>query len=221
MRQKGKLRSWNDDRGFGFIEPSDGGKDIFLHISALSNRDRRPEIGQIVTYALSSDDKGRPRANKATLPGDPLPVHRNTGGALFALVVAGSFFALVGVAVISAKIPPIILWIYLGASMVTFAFYASDKSAAKVGAWRTKESTLHWLSLAGGWPGALVAQQTLRHKSRKEIFRIVYWMTVILNLVVFAWIFTPMGAMTVESWISEGKLLVGPGQRATIEWAEP
>ncbi len=74
MRQKGELRQWNDDRGLGFIVPSDGGKDVFLHISAFGNRDRRPEVGQIVTYALSVDDQGRPRATKATLSGDRLPV---------------------------------------------------------------------------------------------------------------------------------------------------
>lgn len=191
MRQKGKLRSWNDEKGFGFIVPGDGGKDVFPDISAFSNRDRRPEIGQIVTYALSTDDQGRPRASKATLPGDRLTVYRNTGGAVMAFAIACAFLAVVGFAVISARVPPLVLWAYLAASLVTFAVYASDKSAARTGALRTRESTLHWLSLMGGWPGALVAQQILRHKSRKEIFRIVFWMTVILNLLVFAWVFIP------------------------------
>ena len=221
MRQNGRIKSWNDEKGFGFIVPSEGGKDVFLHISAFSNRDRRPEVGQIVTYAMSTDDQGRPRANKATLPGDRLPARKNIGSAALAFVTAGIFLSLVAFSVNTAMVPPLVLWIYLGASMITFVFYAFDKSAARHGTWRTKESTLHWLSLAGGWPGALVAQQTLRHKSRKEIFRIVFWMTVILNLVVFAWIFTPMGGMTVESWIAEGHSLLGAGHRATIEWADP
>lgn len=72
-------------------------------------------------------------------------------------------------------------------SLLTFIIYALDKSAAKNGAWRAEESTLHLLSLAGGWPGALIAQQKLRHKSKKQSFRSVFWVTVLLNCGAFAW----------------------------------
>lgn len=71
---------------------------------------------------------------------------------------------------------------YAIASIVTFAVYAADKSAARRRAWRTRESTLHLLALAGGWPGALVAQKVLRHKSAKAGFRKVFWVTVFLNV---------------------------------------
>lgn len=77
------------------------------------------------------------------------------------------------------------LWIagvYAGMSLLTLIVYASDKSAAKAGRWRTAESTLHLLALAGGWPGALLAQQWLRHKSAKRQFRAVFWATVVLNV---------------------------------------
>lgn len=70
---------------------------------------------------------------------------------------------------------------YLGASMAAGAAYALDKSAAQEGRWRTRESTLHLLALLGGWPGALVAQKLLRHKSRKRRFQFVFWITVALN----------------------------------------
>jgi len=56
---------------------------------------------------------------------------------------------------------------YLILSLVTFIVYAIDKSAARKGSWRIKESTLHILAFTGGWPGALLAQKTLRHKSVK------------------------------------------------------
>ena len=77
------------------------------------------------------------------------------------------------------------LWIagaYAGTSLLTFIVYAVDKSAAKAGRWRTAESTLHLLALAGGWPGALLAQRWLRHKSAKRKFRVVFWATVLLNV---------------------------------------
>lgn len=78
--------------------------------------------------------------------------------------------------------PPAVALLYFGASVLTFALYAQDKAAARRGAWRTPESTLHFLALAGGWPGALVAQQLLRHKSRKAKFRAVFWATVLANV---------------------------------------
>jgi uncharacterized membrane protein YsdA (DUF1294 family) len=71
---------------------------------------------------------------------------------------------------------------YIGMSLITFATYAMDKAAARAGRWRTSEVSLHLLALACGWPGALLAQQWLRHKSAKQPFRAVFWLTVILNL---------------------------------------
>ncbi len=88
--------------------------------------------------------------------------------------------------------PPVLALVYLGLSALTFVVYALDKSAAKRGAWRTSESTLHVLAVAGGWPGALLAQQYLRHKSSKSAFRSVFWATVALNVIVFVVICSPV-----------------------------
>jgi uncharacterized membrane protein YsdA (DUF1294 family) len=71
--------------------------------------------------------------------------------------------------------------LYLIASILTFSTYAWDKSAARAGRWRVPEKYLHFLSLAGGWPGALLAQRLLHHKSRKQPFRIIFWGSVALN----------------------------------------
>lgn len=70
---------------------------------------------------------------------------------------------------------------YLSLGIITFAVYAWDKAAARRGAWRVPEATLHVLAVLGGWPGALAAQQVLRHKTRKQPFRTVFWFTVGLN----------------------------------------
>jgi uncharacterized membrane protein YsdA (DUF1294 family) len=178
------------------------GKQVFVHIKAFGNRNRRPEINQLVTYALASDKKGRPRAIKATLAGDRLPERvRRSNDSLF-VIVAVIFLLIVSVSVLTGKIPPLVLALYITASLLTFIAYALDKSAARQGAWRTKESTLHLLSLAGGWPGALVAQQKLRHKSKKESFRSVFWLTVLLNCGVFVWLLTSTGANTLRTLIA-------------------
>jgi uncharacterized membrane protein YsdA (DUF1294 family) len=86
-------------------------------------------------------------------------------------MIAALFLVIVGIAVLASKISSLILEIYMMISLVTFIVYAHDKPAAEKGVWRTPESTLHLLSLMGGWSGALVAQQQLRHKSRKAVTR--------------------------------------------------
>ncbi|WP_232012657.1 DUF1294 domain-containing protein [Vibrio aphrogenes] len=76
-------------------------------------------------------------------------------------------------------------------SLITFLVYWKDKRAAVKGAWRTPEKTLHLLSLLGGWPGALMAQRMLRHKSRKFKFQFIFWLVVIMNCIGSVFILNP------------------------------
>ncbi len=71
---------------------------------------------------------------------------------------------------------------YFIISVMTFIVYLVDKTAAQQNRWRIPEKTLHLLSLVGGWPGALLAQRLLRHKTQKISFQLVYWATVGFNL---------------------------------------
>lgn len=199
MRTKGKITSWHDDKGYGFISPLSGGKQVFIHISAFSNRNRRPEMGQVVTYGIASDKQGRPCAVKATLAGDKIQQNKGKNSSAISISLAIIFIGIVAISVLAGKLPPIILAIYVGLSILTFFMYLVDKSAAKKGTWRTQESTLHLFALAGGWPGALVAQQKLRHKSKKESFRFVFWITVLSNCGVFIWLFSTTGAALLNS----------------------
>ncbi|NEO34035.1 MAG: cold shock domain-containing protein [Symploca sp. SIO3C6] len=66
---KGQLVAWKDDRGFGFIKPDDGGKEVFLHISTLKGADRRPKVGDTILYELVSGADGKVRASKASIQG--------------------------------------------------------------------------------------------------------------------------------------------------------
>ncbi len=109
------------------------------------------------------------------------------------------FIIIVAISILADKLPPIIFAIYAGLSILTYLVYAADKSAAKKGTWRTQESTLHLFALAGGWPGALIAQQILRHKSKKESFRFVFWITVVVNCGVFVWLFSTSGSVLLNS----------------------
>ncbi len=64
MRLKGTLVDWKDDRGFGFIEPAEGGTRIFCHLKAFEVRVRRPMPGDKVTYEVGTDAQGRVNAVK-------------------------------------------------------------------------------------------------------------------------------------------------------------
>lgn len=83
--------------------------------------------------------------------------------------------------------------LFLFASLITYYLYAKDKAAAIVGSWRVPENTLHTAALIFGWPGALIAQERLRHKTKKQSFRNFFWFTVLINLCGIAWLHSPQG----------------------------
>jgi uncharacterized membrane protein YsdA (DUF1294 family) len=72
---------------------------------------------------------------------------------------------------------------YGGVSVLAFFLYWSDKRKARADTWRTPENVLHAVELAGGWPGALLAQQVFRHKTRKVSFQLLFWLIVLLHQV--------------------------------------
>jgi cold shock CspA family protein len=66
---KGVLKTWKEDRGFGFIVPDGGGKDIFIHISALEGAARRPITGDVIYYQVAKDNRGKYKAVNAYIEG--------------------------------------------------------------------------------------------------------------------------------------------------------
>jgi cold shock CspA family protein len=66
---KGQLKTWNDDRGFGFIKPEESGKDVFLHISAIKEASRRPQTGDTILYQRVVEPDSKLRAAKASIQG--------------------------------------------------------------------------------------------------------------------------------------------------------
>jgi uncharacterized membrane protein YsdA (DUF1294 family) len=100
----------------------------------------------------------------------------------------------VAVETFRGSLPPAVIATYSAVSMWTFLVYWIDKSAAKLGRWRTKESTLLLLGVAGGWPGAVLAQRVVRHKSRKRSFQVAFWGTVVMNSIALGWLLTDSGS---------------------------
>lgn len=186
MRFEGTLTSWNDERGFGYIESNQGGAPIFVHVSSWPRGCGRPRLNQSVTFEVDLGPKGK-RARDVRLHQQRRQVAQSERATRAQWGTATLFaipaFFLVYAIVSALWRPP--LWVaglYLAFSAAAYVVYAVDKAAAASGARRTPESTLHALALAGGWPGALLAQQFLRHKSTKQEFRQVFWVTVLLNI---------------------------------------
>ncbi len=213
---RGTLCMWDDEKGFGFIEPQEGGADVFVHITAFGDRSIQPAVGALIIYRRITDEQRRPRAIKARLESAapesgptfaPLAkgeievlaprrvVQRRrperSGGWSEPKVKAGWGVAiflglLAGVAAfgfVSAWVPAL----YAVMSSVTFTAYYADQNRAKNQEWRIAENTLHLLELLGGWPGALLAQQWLRHKTAKVSYQVIFWLIVAAHVVLWAW----------------------------------
>lgn len=102
-----------------------------------------------------------------------------------------AFSAALGGAITWWGMSPWIVAPYALASVVCFAMYLADKAAARAGRWRTSENLLLMAGLACGWPGAVLAQTLLRHKSSKPSFRARFWVTVVCNVALCAWLLSP------------------------------
>jgi uncharacterized membrane protein YsdA (DUF1294 family)/cold shock CspA family protein len=192
MRYQGRLVEWNDEQGFGFIQPKDqqvADKKVFLHIKSFQRKGPRPLQGCMLEYDVGLDSKGRLNAQQVTYinksqPQKSAKVNKKVSSSA---VKPWQMWLMIGYAVfllalvMTAQLAGWVLLVPIVMSVVTYVLYVMDKKAAKQGTWRVQESTLHITSALGGWCGALIAQQQLRHKTIKPEFRQVFWVTVTLN----------------------------------------
>jgi uncharacterized membrane protein YsdA (DUF1294 family)/cold shock CspA family protein len=222
MMLEGELKTWNDAKGYGFIRVGPGQPDVFLHISALPPGVRPQAGDRILVSAVAQAGGKGPKAQEALVPGrrpDPSATLRSParesrqprqapaaqragrprdmrlrsvdwspavilvlGSAVFCLVGAGSF----------VPISPIPLLLYAVASLVAFILYGKDKYRAVTGAWRISEATLHLTEALGGWPGAFIAQRTMRHKTVKADYQATYWLIVVAHVGFWGlWLWSP------------------------------
>ena len=196
QRRAGRIVEWHDERGFGFIEAD--GMRRFFHISDVERAGLRPAPGMRVRFvpAVSRD---KPAAVEVQLEpgGRPLPVQaqaagRPVKGLVGRLLAAGLFVAGIAAGTVSGRLPIAVPLFYAAMGLVSAVAYWRDKRAAERDTWRTPEATLHGIDLFGGIVGALVAQQLLRHKTRKQEFVVVTAGIATLHaLALIAWV-TPL-----------------------------
>ncbi len=211
MRFEGTLKTWHDDRGFGFIEPAQGGDEIFVHIKACRRDVGRPQLGQRLSFEVELSPEGKKRAKNV----EPLSAFIDSAfneaagrgrvrkrrvaapvrSGIATLFAIPAFVVLYATVALIWHVPAWVAGLYAGASLLCMLVYAADKSAAVAGRWRVSEGMLLMLGLLGGWPGALIAQQVLRHKSSKTSFRAEFWGTVVLNVCAFVVLNSPLLAV--------------------------
>ena len=187
MKYQGRIQQWDDAKGYGFVEPNGGGTRAFTHIKAFKQRSRRPVNGDIIVYEVEQDRNGNHRACNISLLKDHkakrLRANKPTSQRKRNVIVLSIFSGALALFTLSGRLPFIVPIVYGAVSLLTILFYGIDKSAAKKEKRRVSEAKLHILSLLGGWPGALLAQQMFKHKRSKPAFMRVYWVTVLVNLI--------------------------------------
>jgi uncharacterized membrane protein YsdA (DUF1294 family) len=80
------------------------------------------------------------------------------------------------------KVPLALPMLYIVCSAFTFIAYAKDKGYSQTGEWRISENELHMMELVFGWPGALIAQEEIRHKTQKDGFLLKFKLAAVANL---------------------------------------
>lgn len=187
-RQKGLLIEWNDQKGYGFIAPFGAKNKIFVHISEIRPRRRRPVINDKLNFEVAADADGKSRAIKVRMESLKSPISPRRTETYFAVGVVAGFFLSLLLAILYGYCELRDFYYYVGVSVLTFFSYLRDKRDAVKGKWRTPENTLHLFELLGGWPGGLLAQRFLRHKSSKTTYQIVFWLAVMTNVFFFLWL---------------------------------
>ncbi|MBE0446113.1 DUF1294 domain-containing protein [Psychrobacter sp. FME5] len=216
-KQQGRVKKWQDDKGFGFIE-TETGETVFFHVSEFKAQ-RRPNIGEEVVFSVGQDNQGRLQAKSVQELGfiqqkmaqkNQKIRQRNQkrsaqaefeAGQKKRLFLGAGFYGVLILLVVMNKLSWLVVGWYVALGVITYLTYAKDKAAAQNGDWRTPEMTLHIMSALGGWVGAMIAQTYLRHKSQKPEFRMAYYLTVVINMAGLLFILAGGGLEALAEWL--------------------
>jgi uncharacterized membrane protein YsdA (DUF1294 family)/cold shock CspA family protein len=198
---EGVIKSWKEEKGFGFIQPIEGKKDVFIHIRDLKHTNYHPQQGDTVCYKVVQEPNGKIRTYDAFIKGQEISqqyrkktfkksqlqqkTSREYRLGILPIFIIGLIPFAFSILLIIQKLNFMPLFAYLLMSLLTFIIYARDKTMAHKGEWRTSEQTLHLLEFLGGWPGALITQRAIRHKNKKTSYLVVFWTIVIIHLSVW------------------------------------
>ena len=62
MFTEGIIKTYNEEKGFGFIQIEDQKKDLFFHIKDFPNKQQLPQIGEKLKFRIVSDNNGKMKA---------------------------------------------------------------------------------------------------------------------------------------------------------------
>lgn len=203
MRLVGRISSWNEDKGYGFVVPHDGGDRAFVHVKAFQFGSRRPVECDLISYAIAKDSRGRTNAVDVRYAGQRIE-ERKPNRPIPRLAIAIISLVIILISAFLGLLPAAFSFGYVLLSCLSYIMYTLDKVAAGKNMQRTPESTLHFVDLLGGWPGALIAQQQSRHKTVKTSFQSVFWFTVLLNIAVVVWLVSSGTAQSVVASVFGG-----------------
>jgi len=199
---EGIIKSWKGNKGFGFIQPNGGGKDIFIHIRDLKHSNYQPQQGDNVCYKVVADNDGKLRAYDAFIKGQEISqlyrkksfkknqsqeqkTRREYQLVTLPILIIATIPFVFSALLIKERHNFIPFFAYLILSLLTFIVYAYDKTKAHKNEWRVSEQQLHLLAFLGGWPGALITQCVIRHKNKKKSFQVIFWIIVIIHIAIW------------------------------------
>lgn len=221
MKKQGTVVRWDSEKAFGFIRCPQIPADVFFHLRDFGGPGQPAEGLKVMFEDIHVGGKG-PRAlsvepARNTIVNEPPAAAPPPAGAdllprsqpgsrsrsqwqkkrderplwiALGLIAFWLLLWLVGIGM--GRFPWVILTAVVLVNLAAFYLYWRDKAAAVSDIRRVPEDWLHAVALLGGWPGAWFAQQIFRHKTSKPSFRLVYWVTVGVNiLALLAWIAWP------------------------------
>lgn len=202
QKHHGTIANFDNERKFGFIQFDNKNRQIFFHVSRFK-AGRNPNIGEQVLFDIGQDKQGRPVAiniQEAQFVAQKQQERKQKQQAYKAYQERqeqkhGQLNLLCGVSVVYLLILAIVLLmsglslkllgVYFIMGIVSFFIYYQDKIKAQNNEWRIPENTLHTIDVLGGWIGATFAHKLLNHKATKADFRVVFYITVALNIIGF------------------------------------